>query len=277
MRSFVVISVHDDVDIGKNILKMLPKESKILVYMRKSLENGDFSRKIQDFDSEKQIFVKYYPDELRFNGSKLRNFVSHELFDEKTAGFAHIIEDNVEIFNSPDVFLDKIEEMMSVFQLNTWFETSCDGCNLVYSKYNPRLYIAVDEPEAKKHYDKTIAWCSNANTLWVCYNMDRCAFEDVRFEEKFQFPMYYIIEFLARRRNTKKPGQMDYMNYYPSVPEELDVFRCIDVKGGRNFTNEEIKAEGQLFSEMKVDNHPDSSVDMLMEDMRSKILQWEKK
>lgn len=70
---------------------------------------------------------------------------------------------------------------------------------------------------------------------------------------------------------------MDYMNYYPSVSEELDVFRCIDVKGGRNFTNEEIKAEGQLFGEMKVDNHPDSSVDMLMEDMRSKILQWENK
>ena len=46
MRSFVVISVHDDVEIGKNILKMLPKESKIWVYMRKSFENGDFSKKI---------------------------------------------------------------------------------------------------------------------------------------------------------------------------------------------------------------------------------------
>jgi hypothetical protein len=169
--------------------------------------------------------------------------------------------------------LDEIERMMNVFKLTSWFNTSCDTCNYVYQKYNPRMYVLVDEPEAKKRYDKRIAWCSNANTCWICYNMDKATFEDVRFDERFEFPMYFIIEFLARRRNSKKPGQIDYMNYYPSVAEELGVFKYEDAKNPTfKFDDEIIQKEGKVFGEMKVDNHPDCSVDVIMEDMMSAIM-----
>jgi hypothetical protein len=272
MSSFVVLNVSDGPNLEENILKWLPLGSKILVYMRKSLENQDFCVKMANFGGGGRIQVRFYPDEIRFHGSKLRNFVSNQLLDEKIGGFVHVLDDSVQIYNPIGAFTSEIERMMSVFDLKSWFNTSCDECNYVYSKYNPRLFIAVDEPEAAKRYGKTVAWCSNANTVWICYDMDKCGFEDIRFEERFQFPMYYIIEFLARRRNTKKPGQLDYMNYYPSVPEELNVFRTVPVKEGHHFTNDEIQNEGRIFNEMKVDNHPDTSLDVLMEDMHSAIM-----
>ena len=42
--------------------------------------------------------------------------------------------------------------------------------------------------------------------------------------------MYYIIEFLANRRNNKNPGQLHYMNMYPTINEELDVFKSIPIE-----------------------------------------------
>ena len=228
MRTFAILSVNDQAKYGDLIIKKLPEGSKILVFLRESLNTEETRRKILDFGQNRDVQPRFYPDELQNHWSRLRNFVSNMLLDEKTTGFVHVIEDKIEIFGEPCRFLDEIERMMTVLKLKSWFNTSCDGCNYVYSKYNPRLYIAVDEEEAKKRYDKIVAWCSNANTGWICYNMDAVSFEDIRFEEKFRFPMYYIIEFLARRRNTKKPGQLDYMNYYPSIEEELGVFRYDD-------------------------------------------------
>ena len=142
----------------------------------------------------------------------------------------------------------------------------------MYSKYNPRFYVSVDEDDTRQKYGKVVAWCSNANNVWSCYNMDSATFEDVRMEENLQFPMYYIIEFLARRRNSKSVGQLDYMNLYPSVEEELNVFRTVDVPDARKFTDAEIKADAEIFGKMKVDNHPDSTLEVVMDDMRAAIL-----
>lgn len=267
MRTFVILNVNDGVDICENIIKKLPNNSNILVYARESLKNTDFVNTFNSFTGNNNIRLRFYDDDIRFKQSNLRNFVSKQLIDEKITGFVHIIEDIVQIYNDSEIFLDKIEQMMQILNLKSWFNTSCDQCNFVYSKYNPRLYIAIDDERMKKVYDKTIAWCSNANTLWTIWNYDMCTFEDLRFEEKFQFSMYLIIEFLARRRNTKKKGELHYMNYYPSIPEELNVFKCMDVKNGKQFTNDEINNEGKIFKEMGIDNHADTDINVLMEDI----------
>lgn len=218
MRTFVIVKNHSEVDIDKNIIAMLPADSKILVFKPENEKN--------EIKAEcTNIQVASYPEEMKTHESKLRNFISSWLIANNTKGFVHVITDSTEIFGNTQVFLDEIEKMMTVFKLKSWFNTSCDICNYVYSKYNPRFYIAIDEDEAKAKYDKIVAWCSNANTQWICYNMDILQFDDIRFEEKFRFPMYLIIEFLARRRNEKKPGELNYMNFYPSVPEELNVFK----------------------------------------------------
>jgi hypothetical protein len=272
MRTFVILNVNDDVDICENIIKKLPNNSNILVYARESLKNTDFVNTFNSFTGNSNIRLRFYDDDIRFKQSNLRNFVSKQLLDEKITGFVHIIEDIVQIYNDSENFLDKIEQMMQVLNLKSWFNTSCDQCNFVYSKYNPRLYIAIDDERMKKVYDKTIAWCSNANTLWTIWNYDMCTFEDLRFEEKFQFSMYLIIEFLARRRNTKKNGELYYMNYYPSIPEELNVFKCMDVKNGKQFTNDEINNEGKIFKEMGIDNHADTDINVLMEDISNVLI-----
>jgi hypothetical protein len=272
MRTFVILNVNDDVDICENIIKKLPDNSNILVYARESLKNTDFVNTFNSFNGTSNISLRFYDDDIRFKQSNLRNFVSKQLIDEKITGFVHIIEDIVQIYNDSENFLDKIEQMMQVLNLKSWFNTSCDQCNFVYSKYNPRLYIAIDDERMKKVYDKTIAWCSNANTLWTIWNYDMCTFEDLRFEEKFQFSMYLIIEFLARRRNTKKNGELYYMNYYPSIPEELNVFKCMDVKNGKQFTNDEINNEGKIFKEMGIDNHADTDINVLMEDISNVLI-----
>jgi hypothetical protein len=272
MRTFVILNVNDGVDICENIIKKLPNNSNILVYARESLKNTDFVNTFNSFTGNSNIRLRFYDDDIRFKQSNLRNFVSKQLLDEKITGFVHIIEDIVQIYNDSEIFLDKIEQMMQILKLKSWFNTSCDQCNFVYSKYNPRLYIAIDDERMKKVYDKTIAWCSNANTLWTIWNYDMCTFEDLRFEEKFQFSMYLIIEFLARRRNTKKNGELYYMNYYPSIPEELNVFKCMDVKNGKQFTNDEINNEGKIFKEMGIDNHADTDINVLMEDISNVLI-----
>jgi hypothetical protein len=272
MRTFVILNVNDGVDICENIIKKLPNNSNILVYVRESLKNTDFVNTFNSFNENSNVSLRFYDDDIRFKQSNLRNFVSKQLIDEKTTGFVHIIEDIVQIYNDSEIFLDKIEQMMQILNLKSWFNTSCDQCNFVYSKYNPRLYIAIDDERMKKVYDKTIAWCSNANTLWTIWNYDMCTFEDLRFEEKFQFSMYLIIEFLARRRNTKKNGELYYMNYYPSIPEELNVFKCMDVKNGKQFTNDEINNEGKIFKEMCIDNHADTDINVLMEDISNVLI-----
>lgn len=272
MRTFVILNVNDGVDICENIIKKLPNNSNILVYVRESLKNTDFVNTFNGFNENSNVSLRYYDDDIRFKQSNLRNFVSKQLIDEKITGFVHIIEDIVQIYNESEIFLDKIEQMMQILNLKSWFNTSCDQCNFVYSKYNPRLYIAIDDERMKKVYDKTIAWCSNANTLWTIWNYDMCTFEDLRFEEKFQFSMYLIIEFLARRRNTKKNGELYYMNYYPSIPEELNVFKCMDVKNGKQFTNDEINNEGKIFKEMCIDNHADTDINVLMEDISNVLI-----
>lgn len=272
MRTFVILNVNDGVDICENIIKKLPNNSNILVYARESLKNTDFVNTFNSFNENNNVSLRFYDDDIRFKPSNLRNFVSKQLLNEKITGFVHIIEDIVQIYNDSENFLDKIEQMMQILNLKSWFNTSCDQCNFVYSKYNPRLYIAIDDEHMKKVYDKTIAWCSNANTLWTIWNYDICTFEDLRFEEKFQFSMYLIIEFLARRRNTKKNGELYYMNYYPSIPEELNVFKCMDVKNGKQFTNDEINNEGKIFNEMCIDNHADTDINVLMEDISNVLI-----
>jgi len=273
MRTFAIFNVNVGVFPVENLISKLPEGSKIVIFSTNAAYTDEIREELGKIEGKFEIQHRFFPEDIQDSLTKMRNFLFKTMKDEKIAGFLHVIEDVVEILKEPTVFLNELERMMEVFKLKSWFNTSCDECNYVYRKYNPRMYIRIDEPEAQSVYPKTIAWCSNANTSWICYNMDLAEFEDVRLEEKFKFPMYFIIEFLARRRNTKKPGELNYMNYYPSIPEELGVFRYVDPKTSLwNYGDEIIQEEGEIFKEMQVDNHPDQEVARVMEDMHSAIL-----
>lgn len=220
MRTFAVINTHGDADILKNIIEKLPKDSEIVVFQTKKNE-------ISSRENVKYVDIA---EEIAESGSKIKNFVNAYFFAREYNGFLHVIEDAVQIYNDPSTFLDEIEKMMGKLHLHSWFNTVTDPCNYAFKVYNPRFSVEIDEPSAKMAYDKTIYWTSHANTSWVCYDLDNATQKEIEFDENFKIPMYYIIKFLAERRNHKKPGELYYMNFNPTVRDELDVFKLVKLE-----------------------------------------------
>lgn len=96
---------------------------------------------------------------------------------------------------------------------HVWLSTVCDECNFVYKKYNPRVRVSFDDDKSKGLLKtKSIVFTSNANTAWIAYDLSSNPNKLLKFDERFEIPMFYIIELLARRRNTKDKGQLYYMN-----------------------------------------------------------------
>ena len=260
MRTFVIINNHSDANIQEIIISKLETDSNIIVF--KSEDN-----KSNEEINYLNVRVKLFPSDLSDHDTKLRNFISKTLIDCKISGFVHVIDDSVKIINDTKSFLNEIEKMMTTLNLKSWFNTSCDTVNYVYQKYNPRFYIKIDDEQLMSKYDKTIAWCSNANTIWICYNMDKATFEDIRFEDRFTIPVYYIVEFLARRRNNKTPGELYYMNLYPSISEELNVFTTDNSIIKKQTSDETNKSENEIFTSMKINYTADNDVNVVMDDL----------
>ena len=54
-------------------------------------------------------------------------------------------------------------------------------------------------------------FCSHANTQWIAVDLPLADDNEVILDEQFTIDMFYIIELLARRRNTH-PGTLYFMN-----------------------------------------------------------------
>lgn len=258
MRTFVIINDHKEQNIFDDIIFRLPKDSRKIIFAFFDIINLPEGVETVKFD-----------EELINHPAKLKNFVSKWLFDNNVKGFVHIIEDSVKIDNDPNVFLNEIEKMMLKLGQKTWYNTSCDQCNYVFSKYNPRMSVELDEENLKKIYDKKINWCSNANTFWVCYNYDICTFDDVELDERFDIAMYYIIKFLANRRNNKQKGELYYMNFYPSIPEEIGVFSTKKIENNFEVSREQMKNEDNMFKEMNINTSPNMVLEEVLDDLNN--------
>jgi hypothetical protein len=257
MRTFAIINTHDNVDILKNIIEKLPENSNIFVFQEEN------SKKIE---KEGITFISF-PSEIKISNTKIKNFVSKYFFEQNFKEFLHVLEDSIVILNDTTVFLDEIEKMMTKLNQKSWFNTVTDPCNYAFKVYNPRFSVEIDEPSAKMVYDKTIYWTSHANTSWICYDYSKASFEDIEVDESFSIPMYYIIKFLAQRRNNKKNGELYYMNFYPTIKEELGVFKGISLKDSHEPTQEEMIKENQTFENMKINHGADMSIEQVMDDM----------
>ena len=264
MREFAILDIIGNQNIRENIISRLPEGSKITIFSLFKGGNADLSDSVD-------IRTVKIPEELENHESKIRNFAYRTMMGEKKTGFVHFIDENVQIVKEISPFLDAVEDMMDTFSLKSWFNTTCDPCNYVLTKYNPRLTVKVDLPGAERLVGKNIHWCSNANTAWICVNMDSLEEEDILFRETFDIPMFYIIEFLARRRNNKSPGELYYMNMYPGIDEELGTFHTIENRSETRNNQKEFAEEDLKFKEMGTDIHPDMDMDMILEDMAKKI------
>ena len=208
------------------------------------------------------------------NGPKLRNWINSKY--TKDCGFLHVINDSVELLKNPVFFISDLENMMTVLDYTVWFSTVTDGCNYIYQKYNPRIRISCDRPEcAKFHLNGELNFTSHSNTQWITYDMANTFGTDLmRFDDRFTVAMFYIIEFLARRRNTKRPDQLFYMNQYLTVGSEFGVFRSVkSEKQDDQPDSETMKREDALFKSMNINFTPDNSVDQVLETLWEKIKQ----
>ena len=212
----------------------------------------------------------HWPSECD-NIPKIRNWINNFFKTQNFKGMLHVLEDTTKLLKIPTGFIVDLEHMMKTLDYDVWFSTICDRCNYVYNKYNPRLSIALDKPEFDKlNLGKKILFTSHSNTQWITYNFETISDDLLKFNENFSIAMYYIIEFLARRRNTKNNKQLYYMNQYLTVESEYKVFESIN-KNEQADDQNILREEDAKFKSMNIDIHPDNNIDMVLEAIYNKF------
>ena len=206
------------------------------------------------------------------NRPKRKNFIIKHL---KELGFEkmHMIEDIVELLASPMVFIADIERMMDVYDLNNWLGTVTDACNYVYTKYNPRLDVVIDDEKCNGLGISNAIFCSHSNVQWIVCNLQKADDDELYFNEGFTIDMFFIIEFLARRRNAHL-GSLYFMNQYYTCASEKGVYaidsKLAASKDAQN-TPEKMKDEDIKFKNMNVNYAPDNNIDAVLELLYQKI------
>ena len=205
---------------------------------------------------------------------KLRNWINGEFCGGGV--FLHVVKSGVEILPGVADFVPALERAMRALDYPVWLSTATDGCNYVYSKYNPRVRIRLDRPECQKiGLEGELYFTSHSNTQWVAYDMDGIEDRDLlRFDERFTIAMFYIIEFLARRKKIGGDGSLFFMNQYLTVGEETAAFRNFagdgEADGGPD--QAKMREEDAAFKALGADYSPDNNIDVVLETLWKKIL-----
>jgi hypothetical protein len=262
MRTIAITVTHRNSDIASGIVRWLKDipDTRIVAYAHDGIDmlEGVENRKI--------------PDDTFVSESKVKNFVTKDVI--KTCGndFIHLIEDTVEIFSDPSFFISEIERLMERMKIGSWFNTVTDPMNYTFKIYNPRFSIRIDEEKLKNVYDKTLYFTSHANTSWMTWNPSVAKTEDLLFDDRFSIPMYFIVKFLADRRSRHVKGELSYMNLYPTIEEERDVFHLVTLENLIPEPSNKVgEAELKLFGELKVDVSPTLDINVVMEDIVSTL------
>ena len=214
------------------------------------------------------------------NSSKAKNFILEHCQSSYKDMFVHLIEDNVQLFNDPCTYVEKIEHVMDVLDYSIHFSTVTDPCNYVFKKYNPRISLVLDDEDVKNKLDlpMQLSFTSHSNTTWTIYDLHKMP-DPQKYDEKFSIGMFMIIEYLARRRNTKKPEQLYFMNQYLAIEDEIGVFGTLDYNDN-NINSKAMTEEDAIFKSMNINYLPDNNIDVVLEQtykmIQSKIDQMSK-
>lgn len=253
-RFFAIICSNENNNV-KQILSGINSENVVIFYT-----NEEY---ISQVDKEKYKELVQIPSD-KDNQAKIKNFAI-KYMKENHAGWLHLIEDTIEILKDPTQFITDIEKVMDIFGLNNFFSTITDICNYVFQKYNPRLTITMDYDEFKVLDLPNISFTSNANTQWIVINTVKADDNEMYFDEKYSVAMFYIIEFLARRRATH-PNSLYYMNQYLTVESEKGVFVNTGVnQSDKQIQKDILEKENQIFRSSGINTNPDNNIDQILE------------
>lgn len=275
-RVFAIINLSNYKNIIKNIINNLNTSNEIFIFCKE-----DNYSNLQDTLSNSNIHIEVLPENILYSSSKTKNHV-FKYFKEKNNNFKylHLFEDSIEIINDMTKFFDDIEEMMLKLGLNSWFNTRCDPCNYVMTKYDPRIRVVIDNEKLALIYDKTIYWTSHANTLYSIYDLENISLDQMLFDERFSIPMFYIIKKFADRRNDVN-DPFPFMNFYPTIDEEGHLFKVNneDDKNNKdkNISQDTFRKENELFKTLNIDYHPDVNVEAVLDFMNDRLLEYARK
>lgn len=264
-RTYAIINYYgEDRNIFENILDKMQRNGEDTYYV--------FYKEMPKFDATKYADIKFVKidNSVVDSRSATKNFVLKYIFENVKTGFVHLMEDSIQFIGDIDTqttFNNEIEKFISIFNLGVWLNTTTDECNYVFEKYNPRFTIKIDNESYSNRYSNDIIWTSHANTSYVIYNLDKITYDEVKFDDRFKVPMFYILEFLARRRSQNK----GFMNMYPTIMAERGVFSKIknikvDHSAFKNFSTEEI-----LFKSLELNMQPTVNVDEIFEFIKTNL------
>ena len=101
----------------------------------------------------------------------------------------------------------------------------------------------------------------------MLYDFENVKEDLLKFDESYSIAMYIIIEFLARRRNTKTDNQLFYMNQYFTVESEYQTFKEIPSQKDNSIDANKMKEEDQIFKSRNIIFNPDNNIDKMLEDL----------
>lgn len=260
-RKIAIICWNENTDVKNDIMKKFAEGTKFDLFYPES------ATKILDCPEAEVIRMPAEVDQH----VKAKNFV---LDYYKKSGFdswLHILEDTIEVLKDPAEFMNDIEHCLELLDLNSYLGTVTDGCNRVYAKYNPRLRLVLDKPEYEKLGLKELLFCSHSNTQWMAFNIGKADAEELHFNDTFTIAMFWIIEYLARRRNVH-PDSLYFMNQYVTVTSEFGVYQNKAMnQSDKPDSPEQMKKEDDMFKALKIDHSPNNNIDIVLEKTYDKL------
>ena len=258
---------------SSNIKQIVDEFNKSSSYDNIVVFTKDSVRAKNDISCSIDVEVVEAPEDVDVSTTpKFRNWILRES-KQKFSDWLHVIDDSIEILKDPTQFMNDVEHMMETLDINNYFGTITDGCNKVYSKYNPRLKIALDADDYRSFgFGDALLFCSHSNIQWITYNLSKADDNELFFDEKFTIDMFFIIEFLARRRNSH-PDQLYFMNQYATCQSEYGLY---DFKKGLDRepisnVQEKMRSEDAIFKSMGINYSPDNNIDNLLEKVYMKL------
>lgn len=205
------------------------------------------------------------------NRAQAKNFALTYFFNQPDEiEWIDILEDNIQIVEEPKATLEELERTLDLLDVGIWFGTACDKCNYIYNKYCPRLTVNFKDSEyLKLGIAEKLLFTTNANTAWTMFNKRRMKLEDCLFSNDYNIPMFYIIEFIASRRNNKKKGQIWYMNIYPTIEAEHKMYKYVDgyTLDPQTYDNKKMIEENKIFQAKNISSIADSNIDLVLENI----------
>ncbi len=202
------------------------------------------------------------------NGKEVPKIMNHVFryfkVEHVSEGMLYVFDEKVEVVDEKKfiTFIPAIENMMDLMGHRLWLNTSCDECNYNFDKFDGRCVFKIDIPEFGKIFGNDIIFASNANFDFSIYDLDSIDISEMLLDEQFTIGMFFILSFLAKRRNSI-PGC--FMNLYPTVPQELGVMKFREIKEEKEMEMEggeqEFKRQQMIFNEMKLDTSPTIKVE----------------